>query len=346
MPNKTQTTVQTYTHWLDVGNYSVQAISAERPNDILTIRSLTYPLTFGEAPLTSKRNEHNPLMVYNGRAYHAGEAALSYRNGSEATVKGEKTRLEKQVELMLATIQPWSDTTLCINLVMTVPNPYEEVQELDATGNVISVQAVGDLLTNGLTGAYQFMRNGHNISLTVECVTVVQEGLPAVLKARRDGSVPNHGITVCLDLGGGTANTLLVDDAGDVLGYMSLPGMGGVRLASAIRSNELFQKRCKRAGVGVPSVERVMSAIAAGKRYAGNNVVAHWEDIFVGELTRWYGSLIGDVELGLGDLGTDVTALMMTGGNANLLREYVDTDVFIPSNAEAYNITALKEMNH
>mgnify|MGYP000080994319 CR=1 FL=1 len=82
----TAITTQVYTQWLDVGNYSVQTINASDCTSVKTIRSLVYPLTLGETPLTSKRCDASPLVIYNGRTYHAGEAALSYPNGSEATV--------------------------------------------------------------------------------------------------------------------------------------------------------------------------------------------------------------------------------------------------------------------
>jgi len=327
-------TVQTYNHWLDIGNYSVQSVHAGV--DLLTVRSLVYPLTYGETPLGCKRSEESPLIVYEGKTYHAGEAALSYPNGSEATVKGDKTRLSKQIELMLAVSQPGIES---VNLVMTVPDPHEEVQ-IVAEGSVLSQQTVAGAC-QALVGDYSFIRNGTQHNLTVQAVTVVQEGLPAVLKARRDGGVPNQGTTVCLDIGGKTCNLLVVDDAGDVVGYMSMLGAGGIKLATALQSNGLYRTRCKRARVSVPTVERIMSAIASGNSYAGCNVEAHWADILPEELNRWYTSLVGDVEATLGTLDSDLTGLMLTGGSANLFHQL--SDAYIPAAPESFNITALSQ---
>ena len=327
-------TIQTYTQWLDIGNYSVQSVIAG--SGLATVRSLVYPLSYGETPLSCKRSEASPLIVYGGKTYHAGEAALSYANGSDPTVKGDKTRLTKQIELMLAVAQPGIES---VNLVMTVPDPYEETQII-ADGSVISQQTVAGAC-QALVGDYSFIRNGKQHNLTVQAVTVIQEGLPAVLKARRDGGVPNQGTTVCLDVGGKTCNLLVVDGTGDVVGYMSMLGAGGIKLATALQSNGLYRTRCKRANVAVPNVERIMSAIALGNDYAGCNVEAHWSDIITEELTRWYTALVGDVEASLGDLGSDLTGLMLTGGNANLFREL--SDAYIPDSPETFNITALAQ---
>jgi len=78
--------------------------------------------------------------------------------------------------------------------------------------------------------------------------------------------------------------------------------------------------------------------------YVGSNDAATWADIFNAELGRWYTSLVGDVEATLGDLDSDLTGMMLTGGNANLLHDFVDSNVFIPKAPEQFNITALSQL--
>jgi len=332
------TATQTHTQYVDIGNYTVQSLTSIAPDDVLTVRSLVHTLTVGEPIQASKRSSTSPLIVYGRNTYHAGEATLSYSNGAEATMKCDKTLLAKQVELLLTVAIEGS-----VNLVITVPDPYESTQTLNPDGSV-SLQSTVAASAQGLVGDYSFIRNGVDINTSVKNVTVIQEGLPAVLKARRDGHVANYGTTVCLDIGGKTCNLLVVDDIGDVVGYMSMLGQGGIKLATALQSNQLYRARCKRANVKVPGAERIMSAIGAGRMYVGSNDAATWADIFNAELGRWYTSLVGDVEATLGDLDSDLTGMMLTGGNANLLHDFVDSNVFIPKSPEQFNITALSQL--
>jgi hypothetical protein len=302
-----------------------------RTGEIQTIRSLVHTFVPGSEPLLSKRNDENPIIAYSNRIFHVGEAVASYKGiGSMAVVKTDKSRIDRQIEMLLASVQPGDSPIHDIDLWFTLPDPYSECEG----------ELLGDYLASKLTGSYDFTRNGVSIQLSVKQCFCVQEGLPAVLKARADRKIPSHGTTVCLDIGGGTANLVLVDECGDVVAYHSFAGMGGIRLASDILDNRLFKNRCVHENVRADE-ERIMGAIARGRSYLGQNPKVHWEDIIHPLTVNWYQGLLGDIDALLGDLSADVTGIIMTGGNANLFRSLVSDEVFIPDQPENYNIRAL-----
>lgn len=321
----------TIDYFVDFGNYTIQAMSSVGGSQPLIIRSATQML--GRTRVL-RHDQTNPIIVWDDKRYHIGDAALKYPGAmKEVTVESDKSNPDLVRLFLLGVLEPLGDAlAYTVRLHFTVPDPYR----------LVGVnETVGERLARALTGTYDFIRNGVQMQVHVKALAPEYEGLAPVLVARKGGLIANHGYTICIDIGGGTTNVLVVDGDGEVLDQRTLDGCGGIALARAICADTVVQARCRH---GL-QVWDVMDATARGLTHVIGNPSASWSDVFVPIRDKWLHNILSRVMSGFGQYFAKTTNILFIGGNANLLTKDQNKLFVVYPNPETANVTALMELH-
>lgn len=290
-------------HCVDVGNYSVKAISQGQAHP-LSIRSLLVDPTHYRK---QKHSPDSPLLLLEGKQYHFGHAAREYGIPVKPLVLGDKNEPELFKAAVLSTLQPGEDgEALTVRLRVTVPNTYREETEQS--------------IIETLTGKHTYTVNGLNATATVLSVDVLTEGIPAYHYAKGLGLVPDRGYTLLIDIGGGTFNVLVFSPDGRVVGQpQSTHHGGGIALAQRIANIHSIQAKLN----SVPDLSIIQDGITDGSNAYGMLDVG-WGDMMPAITEEWFKEGVNAMLVMCGQYLPQVKRILFTGGNANLLRPWIE----------------------
>ncbi len=176
----------------------------------------------------------------------------------------------------------------------------------------------------------------------------------AVTHAYKTGKLDAEGDCLCIDIGGGTTNYVVMTPDGSVLSRRSIPKVGGVSLANDIINSDLMQGFARRDSVDSDlmqgfarrdsvafNVAKTMDAIADGSLVYGRKY--DFNSVFPGLLEAWFNNLMDSITTAANDYLADVTNIMLIGGNANLVRHKLSgkPGFYIPVDPQLSNIQAL-----
>ncbi|TFI51039.1 ParM/StbA family protein [Mastigocladus laminosus UU774] len=303
------------------------------PTDINVIRSVRSEIIPGGRVLRSSGD--SPIIDYLDKRYHYGASAYDYQSHT-AIANDDKLEPSVFIPTLLATLAPFGgQSEYTIDLHWILPNP--SVPSRHVVG-----QPIGEYLREQLNGTFDFTRNGLGMSVKVFPQEPQYEGLAPVLAARKQSLIPSTGNTICIDIGGGTWNVLVVNQQGDIIDQASKDKAGGVRLASLIADNYIVKSRLG----DELELERIMDGLANRSNcYCGNPRV-HWNDVLGQSIEQWFSEGKGWTFTRFKQHMANTTMIMFIGGNANLLEPRIKgkQGFFIYPNPETANVTAMRYM--
>lgn len=299
---KVDTATLATTHYVvDVGNYNIKSLQTGNTSP-LVIRSLVTDATnFRKQTGTA----NTPLMFIDGKSYHFGSKAYDYPD-YQPIVLGDKTSPILFRNAVLATIQPETDNeTIDVELSITLPNDFADK----------------DALRESLLGTHQYRLNGLSAQVTIHSVNTHLEGEPAYLYAKSLNLVPDTGYTLLVDIGGGTWNVLVFNPSGDVIGQpMSIDQGGGIALARLIANDS--QLIAKLRG-DIADVALIQDGLTNSVHEYGETGIS-WEGTLDAHLNTWFRGGIDRTMSMVKPYLPKVKRILFTGGNAHLLREYIE----------------------
>lgn len=315
--------------FVDFGNHSLQyVLDTGAP---ITIRSLYSELVPGVGRLCEPRDQQNPLVIYqDGCRLHWGETAAKYRGCTPVVEHLKQQEPQLYWRMLLACLPPLKvgkDTVTEYNVTLHWAVPDTALLDLEQ-------------FKKTLGGLHTYVYNGVDMAVTVKVADPLYEGQATVLYARRKGAIPSEGDTLFLDLGGGTANILLVDEFGQVLDNSSFVDGGCVKLAARIASNTLLRNR--NGGNEVP-LRSIMDAIERREFHIRNKPEIHFHDIWQPEFRLWYNDIIRQLltryseQLNSGR----ITSILIGGGMSNHVPPSSNKLITILIGGETANVCAL-----
>ncbi|MHC5861663.1 ParM/StbA family protein [Nostoc sp.] len=194
-----------------------------------------------------------------------------------------------------------------------------------------------------VSDTHQVTVNGRSYRHRIKSVEFYPETDLAVSHSYKTGKLDMEGDTLCIDIGGGTTNYVVMSPDGNVLTRRSIPKVGGVSLANDIINSDLMQGYAKRESVAF-KVPKVMDAIADGSLVYGRKY--DFSPVFPTLRDSWFNNLMDSITTAANDYLSDVTNIMLIGGNANLVRQKLSSQpgFYIPANPQLSNIQALLAM--
>lgn len=314
---------------VDFGNHSLQYTMQDTAP--IVIRSLYSELVPGVGRVHEPKDYSNPLVIYqDGARLHWGTTATKYRGCTpivEHIKQQEPILYWRMLLACLPAIKQGKNliTEYSVNLYWALPDP--------ALVDVNQFKKV-------LGGLHTFTHNGHQMAVTVNVLDPVYEGQASVIYAREQGLITSKGDCVFVDLGGGTANLVLVDDFGSVLDNSSFTDGGCIKLASRIAANTLVRNR--NGGNEVP-LSSIMDAIERKEFHILNKADIHFHDVWAVEFKLWYNDIIRQLltryaeQLNSGR----ITSVLIGGGMANHVPASNNKLITILQKGESFNICAL-----
>ena len=277
----------------DLGNYDLKYWDGNgKPK---AIRSTKFKIPNGRKAL--KSDNLNPLVELNGERFHFGHRAYLYRSQSH-TVETEKAN--EALLNLLACVEPVATE---FKLHVHTSHPSDEQFEKS--------------ITKQLVGTHYFKRNGKEAVVTIESVAVEPEGLGAWKHSKNLGLVPEMGLSVVLDIGGGTWLSRLLSPDGEIIESTVSERGGAYDLAVNIASDD----RLKDAVQDQPDPAVVMDGFASGSHYYAANASASWRPWLNEYLEPWFKGIFGKVSNQYKRYLPQITRILVTGGSAHLVED-------------------------
>jgi hypothetical protein len=288
--------MNSYQMAIDAGNFDLKYWTGTGDPKSIRSTKFTFPQRGRRNPL--KHSEESPLLEYKG-VYHFGLQAYKYRSQS-ATVDTDKA----QVVLLntLACIQP-PDPEFALTIYTSHPSP-----ELKAEG-----------IRNALIGSHVYKRNGSKAICHIQQVEVAPEGYPAYLFAQSLGLVPDRGLTLVVDIGGGTVCVRLIDSDDEIVESTVWDKGGGYELAARIASDS----RLIEALGDRPDPSIIMDGFANGTHYYQELARASWRDYFDDYRKEWFSELFSKIRTQFQPFSSQVTRMLLTGGSSLLVSDLI-----------------------
>lgn len=276
---------------LDPGNYEVKFRWGHQ-QQLLAIRSDYYTLRTGQ--VSQGQTAVSPVITHEGMSRHFGVASYRYRS-QEATVQQAKEDLV--LWHFYATLASLEASEVVIErLAVSHPDP----------------DAVASRYRELLTGTHEVVVNGVSYRVSVQSTLVVQEGLAAWHQMANAGFTYDEGYSVVIDIGGGTAIALVVDEVGGIVDRMVSQKGGAYELAAAIASDSRLQ-----ASLGdIPKPNRVLSGLVKG--YYGSRPETSWEAWVSEYVDPWFRGIFQTVKSQFHPYMADVRTILVTGGSSHL----------------------------
>lgn len=275
---------------VDAGNYDLKFWDGT--GEPKAIRSLKFQLPTGRKPLLS--NNLNPLLELNGKRYHYGHRAYDYRK-QEHTVEGEKAH--SVLPNVLACVEPL-DSEFILHVHTSHPRPEQFESEIQKQ----------------LLGSWRYTRNGKKAIAHIESVSVEPEGLGAWRHGKQKGLIPESGLSIVIDLGGGTWLSHLINEDGEILDSSVSERGGAYSLASDIS----FDQRLRNALGDQPQPGVIMDGFSQSHCYAGNPSVS-WISYLDEYRKPWIQGILGKVKNQYQQYLPRVQRFLITGGSAHLI---------------------------
>jgi len=274
---------------VDLGNRFVKVAGGAVPTDFWLYESV---YAFGAGP-GSLYYVNGSRQDWVGKTWVVGAAARHYRRPIP-TWSGEKA--DAALPLVLGAVGTLAGLEK-VELDLAMSLPYGE-------SNVLEQQLVG---THELVCA-----GGRKLKVVIGSVRVEPEGLGIY---RYGAAQVQGGLTGVLDLGGGTAIALLVDEHGkQIESARVVLRRGGVYgLAADIASDPRLQAQV----VGTPKIELIMNGIADNScRYGAQG--ATFARFFEERLELWMKGILGELLNRWDPWLDEVGVVLVAGGGAPL----------------------------
>jgi len=293
--------LKTFVLAADLGNYETKYWTGQRqPHAIRSVRS---QLTGGTRAL--RATDNSPLIEYAGKRYHFGDRAYHYRIRSHV-VEGDKADIS-----LLATLAccNFEDREYQLHVRTSHPTPETE----------------GDRIRRQLFGTHQFKRNGVSHVVHITNVTVEPEGVGAYRHAKVHGLVPSRGLTLLIDIGGGTWLSRLFDATGEIIDQSSDEKGGVYKLAASIG----FDDRLIRAIGTRPEPGVIMNGFANQTHYYGEMSGACWQPYLSEHLDPWFKGIKAKAKSQYQSHFANIKRILLTGGGSLLVQGLIDKSVFV-----------------
>ncbi len=280
---------------VDAGNYDLKFWDGnEVPK---AIRSVKFKLPGGRHAL--KANSLNPVIELNGERYHFGFRAYDYRKQIHTT---ESEKAHEVLLNALACIKPPAKE---FKLHLHTSHPHPE--------------RFGKEINDRLLGTHDYAHNGNEATVHIESVDVEHEGVGAWRYAKSIGLVPEQGLTVIIDIGGGTWLSRVIDEDGEILDSSVSERGGAYSLAADISfDNRLTSVIHDQADPGI-----IMDGFANGSHYYAENPNASWKEWLVEYLEPWFRGIFGKVNTQYQPFLPRVRRFLVTGGSSHLVANKV-----------------------
>lgn len=305
----------------DIGNYSsITALVGDTPQ---VIRSAYTDISF-----TSARTEptaDSPSVELDGKKLMLGSRAVKQKQQATAAERG-KSATEIVKPFLFAGLRANFDGT--VRFLLPDHNNWDE--------DAIRKALIGD-------NPHEVVVNGKSYKHRIRAIDFHLETDVAVRHAYSQGKLDVDGDTLAIDIGGGTTNFVVMTPDGDILARRSIPKVGGVSLANDIINSDLMQDFAKRESAAF-NTSKVMDAIADGSLCYGRRY--DFSSVFPGLLENWFSNLIDTIQTSVNAYMSDVTNIMLIGGNASLVREKLGSKpgFYIPEKPQLSNIEGLLGM--
>ena len=276
---------------LDAGNYDLKFW--DRTGTPKAIRSVRFKLPRGKHAL--KADNLNPIVEVNNERYHFGFRAYDYRKQSHTT------ETEKAHEVLLNTLACLKPIAPEFKLHLHTSHPRPEQFQTE-----IETQLLG-------THTYGF--NGKSATVHIESVSVESEGEGAWRFAKSLGLIPDQGLTIVVDIGGGTWLSRLIAPDSEILDS-SVDERGG---AYSLAADISFDDRLENALKDHPDPGVIMNGFANGTHCYAENPQASWKDWLDEYLDPWFKGIFGKVNTQYKPFMPRVRRFLVTGGSSHLI---------------------------
>jgi hypothetical protein len=280
---------------VDTGNYDLKFLDGM--GEPKAIRSVKFKLPRGRHAL--KANNLNPVVELNGDRYHFGFRAYDYRKQIHTT------ETEKAHEILLNVLACVKPIAPEFKLHVHTSHPRPELFEAE--------------ILKHLLGSHPYGHNGVNATSHIESVSVEPEGLAAWRYAKTIGLVPPQGLTILIDIGGGTWLSRLLDEEGEILDSSVSERGGAYSLAADIS----FDARLGNVINDQPDPGVIMNGFANGTHYYGEDPNATWKNWLDEYLDPWFKGIFGKVKTQYKPFLPRVRRFLVTGGSSHLIAQKV-----------------------
>lgn len=170
-------------------------------------------------------------------------------------------------------------------------------------------------LKSALSGRYSVIRNGEKIECTVTQVLPILEGLGSyyAVKPKLD-----HGHSLLIELGYGTAEQWVLDSSGEVVDGNPVTALGVAKLVDSISADPTV-----RSGLGISnnSTSVNLSLISAGlqSETLGKLSAEQWKAIKRKHVNAWFETIQAHVSTQFESQSQNLVNLILTGGGCALL---------------------------
>lgn len=290
--------------------------------DVTTYQSIVKDYPVGRKPPTVDMRNGNTLIQYikpnsdinaklAGKLWYVGKKARSLIDARPATSYSDKAELAVRFATVAFCPDKSGATAIEIDSLHTSLPVNGEFDDL-------LVQRVKE----ALVGKHVFLRNGKKMEVTVQNVNVSPEGYGSYLAVANHHPelLPQGLYTGVLDLGGKTANLVLVDPDGQYIpdATYSFETGGTYKLALTIE-NEYRLKHSER---GTLDLNLFMDAIANGSLIYGakHSFASEFEE----KLPTWFDAILGEMESRWANHLGQIGRILVTGGSAALVERFID----------------------
>ena len=276
---------------VDTGNYDLKYWDGS--GNPKAIRSVKFKLPRGRHAL--KANSLNPVVELNDERYHFGFRAYDYRKQSHTT------ETEKAHEILLNVLACVKPIAPEFKLHIHTSHPRPELFEEE--------------ILKQLLGTHPYGYNEQKAITHIESVSVEPEGVGAWRFAKATGLIPEQGLTIVIDIGGGTWLSRLIDEAGEILDSSVSERGGAYSLAADIS----FDSRLGNAINDQPDPGVIMNGFANGTHYYGEDPNATWKDWLDEYLEAWFKGIFAKVRTQYKPFLPRVRLFLVTGGSSHLI---------------------------
>lgn len=276
---------------VDAGNYDLKFWDGT--GNPKAIRSVKFKLPQGRHTL--KANNLNPVVELGTDRFHFGFRAYDYRKQIHTT---ETEKAKEALLNVLACVEPIAPE---FKLHVHTSHPKPEIY--------------GEAIASQLKEMHYYTRNSRSATVHIESVSVEPEGLAAWRYAKSIGLIPDQGLTIVIDIGGGTWLSRLIDEAGEILDSSVNERGGAYSLAADIS----FDSRLTNAVEDQPDPGVIMNGFADGTHYYAEDPAASWRDWLDEYLDPWFKGIFGKVKTQYKPFLPRVRRFLVTGGSSHLM---------------------------
>lgn len=298
--------------YADIGNYST--ITASTNHKLLNIRSVESDITVRS--VLTKNTDDSPTVICQGRKLILGYHATKQKNVQSIVERGKHNPKVVLPYLLCGLRESFNGT---VNYLLPKHDKWIE-----------------DGLRSQLIGVHEITVNGKFYKHNIVDIKFFLESDIAVEQAFLTRTIDDNGDCLCVDIGGGTTNYLIMTPDATILHRNSIPDIGGISLANDIINSDWMQSFNY-----AFNTSKVMDAVTDGSLTYGRRY--DFSEVFTPLLNNWFDRLIDRIMMDCRDYLSEVATIMFIGGNAELLRDRISNKdgYYIPEHPQIANIQGL-----